>query len=50
MRQYIRRIHNKENEALRVQLEHEIVEYNLGDKQIQEYYFGFMSLWIKYVP
>lgn len=48
MWQYLRRLYTQENMARQFQLEYELAEYNQGDKQIQDYYSGFMSLWIEY--
>lgn len=30
-------------------MENETAEYNQGDKSIQDYFSGFISLWTKYV-
>ena len=37
------------NTARRFQMELETSEYSQGNKPIQEYFFGFVNLWIKFM-
>ena len=43
---YLKRIYNQDNAAKRFQLELEITNYKQGNLSIQEYYSGFLNLWI----
>lgn len=45
---HLQRIYHQEYDAQSFQLGYEIAEYNQGDKTVQEYYSGFMTLWIEY--
>jgi hypothetical protein len=47
-RTYLETIYHHDNDARKFQLDLEIHEYNQGPKSIQEYYSGFMSLWLEH--
>ena len=44
---YFKRIYNQDNAAKCFQLELEIANYKQGNLSIQEYYSGFLNLWIE---
>jgi len=45
---YLKSIYHIANEARKYQIDLEIHEYNQGQKSVQNYYSGFMTLWLEY--
>lgn len=45
---YLQRVYNQENSAQRFQLGYDLSEYSQGNKTIEEYYAGFINLWMEY--
>lgn len=45
---YLKRIYNQDNAAKCFQLELEIANYKQGNLSVQEYYSGFLNLWIEH--
>ena len=45
---YLTQVYHQDNNARRFQLELSIGNYTQGDLTIQEYYFGFFTLWNDY--
>ncbi|KAK3005401.1 hypothetical protein RJ639_016934 [Escallonia herrerae] len=48
MWEYLEKVYQQSNFALKFQVEHDIFIYGQGEKSIQYYYAGFMNLWIEY--
>lgn len=48
MWKHLKKIYHQENDDRKFQLNIEIGDYSQGEKSIQEYYYGFMNLWIEY--
>lgn len=47
MWKYLEKVYHQTSDARRFQLENELAAYNQGDRSIQEYYSGFMNLWLE---
>lgn len=45
---YLERVYQQSNLARKFQIEDNIFSYSQGEKKIQEYYAGFMTLWNEY--
>ena len=45
---YLKKIYNQETAARKFQLELELSEYSQGNKTIEEYHSGFITLWSEY--
>lgn len=45
---YLKKMYNQNNSTRHFELEYEISNYTQGNMSIQEYYTGFITLWIEY--
>ncbi|BAT75156.1 hypothetical protein VIGAN_01297200 [Vigna angularis var. angularis] len=45
---YLKRVFNQDHSAKRFQLELDIANYSQANFSVQEYYFGFLNLWVEH--
>ena len=49
MWKYLKKVYNQDNTTKHFQLEYDIANYSQGNLSIQDYFYGFKSLWAKLV-